>query len=145
MIRCDTTVDVARTPGDVFSFLDDFARAPSWMAACRELAPTTLEPHHVGTKLRYTYAQGSRLGAMDGVVSERDPPRRLAMRFADKMFEVDIAYTIESSGAGTRVELVREIVPRKLAAKLMSPMIRAAARKQVAADAAKLKQALEGR
>jgi carbon monoxide dehydrogenase subunit G len=142
MIRCEATIDVPRPPAEVFAFLDDPANNARYMSMCASLEETSAPPRGAGSTLRYRYKEGAGTGEMTGAVAVHQPPRRLAMTFADAMFDVLVAYAVAPSGGGSRVEHVVEIAPRKFAAKLMTPLIRLGARKQMAKDMAKLKDLL---
>ena len=139
MIRCEVMLEVGRPPADVFAFVDDIGKAPQWLGRCVEIQQTSPPPKRVGTTLRYFYKEGGRRGEMDGVVTEYEKDKRLAMSYSDKMFDVAVAFRFEPSGFGTKVQHNVEITPKAFVAKLMSPMIGAATRKQVERDTAKLK------
>ena len=145
MIEYQVQVDVSRPPSEVFAFLDDVRQTPRWLERCTEIQQTTPGPKGVGTKLRYAYADRGRSGTMEGTVTEYEKDRRLAMRFIDPMLDVQVGFRVEPAGAGARIVHRVEITPRNLMAKMMSPMISAATKKQVDADTAKLKAMLEAR
>jgi uncharacterized protein YndB with AHSA1/START domain len=96
----------------------------------------------VGSKLRYRYKEGSREGEMDGEVTAYDKPKRLTMRYTDKMMRVDVAFELSPEGSGTRLVHHVEIEPRSFFIKLMQPLIRGATRKQTEGVVGKLKELL---
>jgi uncharacterized protein YndB with AHSA1/START domain len=142
MIECENTIDIARAPAEVFAFIDDAARMPSWITSCIALEQTSPPPRRLGSTLHYTFKQGARPGTMDGSVTEYQPPRRLAMRFGDAGFTVTVAFRVEPAGGGARVTQSLQIEPRTLFGRLMTPLIRAGTRRQLAGDNARLKSLL---
>jgi len=143
MIHCEIQLDVARPPAEVFAFVDDVSRAPQWLSRCAAIEQTSPPPKRVGSTLHYTYREGTGSGTMDGTVTAYDKDRRLTMHFIDRTFEVEVGFRFEPAGAGTRIAHAVTITPKTGMMKLMAPMIRGATRKQIAQDAARLKQLLE--
>lgn len=141
MIRCEIRLDVARAPSEVFAFVDDVSKAPRWLSRCASIEQTSPPPKGVGSTLRYTYRGGP--GTMEGTVTAYQKDRDLAMRYQDRMFDVDVAFRFQPQGTGTTIEHSVAIEPKGFVVKLMSPMIRAATRKQIAHDTAMLKRLLE--
>lgn len=142
MIQCEHTIDIARAPAEVFAFIDDSRRMPEWITSCVAVEQTSPAPRRVGSTLHYTFKQCARPGTMDGTVTEYQPPRRLAMRFGDSGFTVTVAFRVEPAGGGARVTQSLQIEPRTFFGRLMTPLIRAGTRRQVAGDNAKLKALL---
>lgn len=80
---------------------------------------------------------------MDGVVTEYEPGKRLGMKYTDRMFEVSIGFDVAPNGNGSHVTERVSIEPRRLVARLMTPLIRRATRWQTNKDMAALKRMLE--
>lgn len=143
MIRVEKQIDVARPPAQVFAFLDDIQQTPKWLQRCTHIEQTTPGPKAVGTRLRYSYQDQGRSGTMEGVVSEYEKDRRLAMAFTDPMMDVRVGFRVEPAPGGSRIVHEVEIEPRNFVAKMMTPMISSMTRKQIDSDTEKLKQMLE--
>ena len=143
MIRCEIGLDVARTPSDVFAFVDDTTKAPLWLSRCVGIEQTSPPPKRVGTALHYSYKEGGRAGTMVGAVTAYEKDRQLTMRYEDRMFDVEVGFRFEPTGSGTRIAHAIEITPKAFMARLMAPMIRGATQKQIAQDTATLKRLLE--
>jgi hypothetical protein len=145
MIEHAVNLSIGRPATDVFGFLEEVGNAPKWLGRCVELKKTGGAATGVGTKLSYAYKDGSRSGTMDGQITEYQPHERLAFLYSDKMMEVAVGFRLSSSGQDTQVDHWVRITPKNFLMKLMSPMIRAATKKQMATDTAKLKALLEER
>ena len=86
MIRCEVRFEIARNPEAVFAFVDDVRNAPRWLGRCKDLQPTSPPPKGVGSTLRYFYTDpGGHQGEMEGVVTEYEKHRRLAMKFPGEL------------------------------------------------------------
>lgn len=144
MIRSESSIHIARPVGDVFTFVDDISKAPSWLESCAEIKQVSPGVKGVGTKLHYAYRQGGHVGEMDGVVTAYEKDGRLEMKYADGTFEVEIQFRFASEPGGTALAHSIAITPKRFLARLMSPMIRRMNCKQVADNLSRLKQQLEG-
>jgi hypothetical protein len=144
LIKHDVALDVARPIAEVFAFLDDTVNTPKWVHFCVELKKVTPGPSAVGQKLRYAYKRGFASGLMDGEITGYEKDRALAYRYTDKTMDVAVGFALASAGGGTRLDHWVEITPRNFLGRLMSPIILAATKRQMATDTATLKQILEG-
>jgi len=145
MIRCEASLDVARTKSDVSAFLDDFSQAPTWLAMCARLEQTSPAPRRVGSTLRYSSKAGGRIKPMNGTVTAYEPGRQLAMTFTDRHFQVAVSYRLETAGAATRFTHTIEIETLSFPMKLTTPVIRAGTRRQLARDTQTVKERLSAR
>jgi uncharacterized protein YndB with AHSA1/START domain len=69
-------VEIERPPSEVWSFLNDTARLPEWIAEFAAAQDESDGPAGVGAVVHYTLRQGNRSGTFE--IVEWDPPRRLA-------------------------------------------------------------------
>ena len=142
MIDCSAEFDVPKPPSAVFALLDDFSATPRWNSRCLEVKQVSPGPHQQGARLLYVYRDPGRQGQMDGEISTYEPNRALQMRYEDRMMEVSVGFTLEPNGSGTHVRHRIQITPRTFLARLMTPLIRGATRKQTDESMAKLKELL---
>ncbi len=143
MNYAEASVTIARRPDAVFQFVDDFAKAPSWLESCVELRQISGGPRAAGTPLHYAFLQDGRRGEMHGAVSVYDKPQQLEMKFSDRSFAVVVSIRCIATDTGTVVTHRLTIIPLTFFGKLMAPLIRAANRRQVASNMARLKVLLE--
>jgi uncharacterized protein YndB with AHSA1/START domain len=134
-------VEVRRTPAQCFAYVDDFAHAPHWNDLCVSLQRGGSDARE-GGGLVYTFKQGNRHGIMHGEILERDPPRRLLLRFGDRMFEIEVGFRFDAIPGGTRIEHSMQVEPRSFLTRLMSPLLRRVMKKQTAKQARALAAAL---
>jgi len=145
MIQSESTVLIAKPVSEVFTFIDDFSQAPSWLESCIELTQASPGSRAVGSSLHYKHRQGGHAGEMDGTVTAYEKDAQLEMKFADPMFEVVIAFRCAPDTTGCMVTHSIAITPKGLMSKLMTPMIKAGNVKQVNSNVSRLKDLLEKR
>ncbi len=145
MIRKECSIEIARPVHEVFAFVDDPAKAQEWLGLCVSLSQVTPGPKQVGTRMHYVYRQGGKTGEMDGEVTAYVADQLLGMKFQDKLFEAGLEYGFVASPTGTVMKQSWEVEPKGFTARLMAPMIAAAAEKQIRQDMERLKTLLEGR
>ena len=138
------TVQVAAAPHDVFAIVDDTSRTPDWLSRCTRLDKLDDGPNQVGTPLRYYYRDGRRTGEMAGDIAVREPDRRLALRFVDKMMDVTVDFVTAPGDAPGSTSLTHTIdITTKGIGKIFTPMIKRGLPKQTIDAMEKLKALAE--
>lgn len=143
MIEATSSLLILRPVERVFAFVADFSQTPNWLEACVELRQVTPGPQSVGAGLYYRYRQGGRTGEMEGTITAHEPGGRLEMKFSEPAFAVEVSFQFLPSPGGTTVTHRIGITPKSTMARLMTPMISAGNRQQVAQNLARLKRELE--
>src|SRR5438045_8250939 len=111
-IQFQHTIDLPQSPEQVFGVLADVSQTPRWLARCTGIEVLTPGPLAVGTKLRYSYREGGRVGVMDGEVVERVENESLSFRYDDRMMQVGVHFSMKPAGAGTRLMHSIDITPK---------------------------------
>jgi carbon monoxide dehydrogenase subunit G len=101
-VRAALTVEIARTPEEVFDYLTDVANVPSWQSgvrsARREGDRIHESRHLLGRELSTTLA-----------IEEEERPRVFAIRAVDSPVPVTVRHELEPNQAGgTRLTVVGE-------------------------------------
>lgn len=127
-IRLAGTMQVARPPREIFSYLAEFEKTPEWLSPCVLVESRTPEPRGRGTRLHYVYREHGRDHAMEGEVTEWEPDRRLAFRYVDKFHFLGLEFNLvpENEGAATRIEHVLSFTPHRFLARILWPVFRLA-------------------
>lgn len=137
------TVDVRRSPAEVFAFLDDFANTPRWNTHCTQMEQTSPGPRVAGSKLRYAFNDNGRKGEMRGFVRDREDGRGFTMVFTDDALEVIIAFALTEAGSGTRLVHTVSVTPRSFLMKMIAPVFRGRTGKQIVEEVKRLKEIIE--
>ncbi|HEY8407971.1 MAG TPA: SRPBCC family protein [Gaiellaceae bacterium] len=101
-MRAELTIEIARTPEDVFDYLTDVSNLPSWQsgvhAARRDGDRIHESRHMLGRELSTTLA-----------IEAEERPRVFAIRALDSPVPFGVRHELEPDGAGgTRLHVVGE-------------------------------------
>jgi carbon monoxide dehydrogenase subunit G len=134
-VRAELSVEIARTPEDVFDYLTEVSNLPAWQSgvhSARREGETIHESRHLlGRELQTRLA-----------VEEEERPRVFAIRAVDSPVPFAVRHTLEPSGGGTRLTVVGEGDAGMLPGFAAGIMARRAER-QFRKDFERLKQLLE--
>jgi hypothetical protein len=139
------SVEIARSPEDVFAYVDELARHGEWQEQIRSVELETDGPTRVGTRATEVRKLGNREQTMTYEITEHDPPRTFAFKGLDGPLRPLGRGTVEPVGDGSRSRLTLEFdfESRGLMGKLMRPMALNMAGKQIPKDQQRLKERLE--
>ena len=144
MAPITTSIEIARRPEDVFAYLDDLGSHAEWQEQLVSAEQQGDGPTRVGTKSSERRRMGKREQTISYEVTEHDPPRAFAFRGIDGPVRAIGRATVEPLGDGSssRLSLVLDFEGHGLG-KLLLPLVRSQARKQVPKDQERLKERLE--
>ena len=143
MIKSESSVEIAKSVGQVFAFVEDYSKAPTWLESCVELRQTSSGPKQAGAAMHYVYREGGGKKEMDGTITAYGRDRQLTMNFVDSKFGVQIDFLLGPSSQGTLVTHSIAIEVTGFFGKLMSGMIEAGNKKQVTNNLSRMKLLLE--
>src|SRR5580765_7947532 len=125
------TIDIARSPEDVFAYIDDLSRHGEWQGMIQEVHVETEGPTRVGTRAREKRQVPGGVREMTYEITKHDPPRRASFRGIDGPVRVVGTVTVTPiDGGGSRVSLEIDLVGHRLG-KLIVPLARKQMRKDV--------------
>ena len=138
------SVEISRPAEEVFAYLDDLARHGEWQEQIVSVTVDPAGPTKVGTKATERRRMGRREQAVTYEVTEHTPPRSFAFRGINGPIRPVGRGTVEPVGEGsrTRVTIELDFAGHGLG-KLLLPLVRSQARKQVPKDHQRLKEQLE--
>jgi uncharacterized membrane protein len=143
MARIATSVEIARSPEDVFAYIADFPRQPEWQEGLVSVKVETEGSTRVGTRVVHRRKLGPQTVATTSEITAYDPPQVIGFRGIDGPIRAEGSQRVDPAGDGSRVRFEMELEGHGLG-KLMLPMARRQATRQVAASHEKLKRILEG-
>jgi uncharacterized protein YndB with AHSA1/START domain len=139
------SIEIARGPEEVFAYLDQLDRHGEWQGAIVAVKLETEGATRVGTRAVDTrrVPGGQRDVAYE--ITEHDPPRRSSFRGLNGPIRPVGTVTVEplDDGSRSRVTIELDLQGHGLFGKLIAPLARRDARRQVPQDQARLKQRLE--
>jgi uncharacterized membrane protein len=143
MASIATSVEIARSPEDVFAYITDVSRHPEWQEG---LVSANLEsdgPVRVGSRVLHKRKLGFTTIAAPSEITAFNPPEVVGFRGLDGPIRAEGSQRVERVGDGSRVSFEMEMRGHGLGV-LMLPMARRQAARQVATSHERLKRILEG-
>jgi uncharacterized membrane protein len=136
------SIQIARSPEEVFAYLDDLGRHGEWQDQIVGVRVDTEGPTHVGSRATETRRVPGGPREFTYELTEHDPPRKASFRVVNGPVRPFGTISVEPSNGGSRVTLQIDFEGRGLG-KLLAPLARRDARKQVPKDQQRLKERLE--
>jgi carbon monoxide dehydrogenase subunit G len=131
-VRAELTIEIARTPEDVFSYLTDVSNLPTWQAGVRS---ATLQDGRIEESRSLL---GREFETTVEIV-EQEEPRLFTLHALDGPVDLTVRHELEPTDGGTRMTVTAEGDVPGFAAGLL---VRAA-EKQLRKDFVRLKEILE--
>jgi uncharacterized protein YndB with AHSA1/START domain len=138
-MRVEESIEIDRTPEDVWAFVADPQNDPRW---CRKVK--SVDP--IGeSRWRVLHKPVPMRPAMELVVEriEAEPPRRLTVREEDEASVFEVEYRLEEAGSGTQFTQVSEFEWKRLP-KILHGTFARGVRRDLRGQLRALKGLLEG-
>jgi uncharacterized protein YndB with AHSA1/START domain len=102
MIEFSVETEIARAPAEVFAYVADPAKLPTWQRNTVSVTQEGDGPVGVGTRLHEVHRAGGR--ELESVVEVREfePGRVFALKLIDGPLPLDVRLTFSPAGRGTR-------------------------------------------
>jgi uncharacterized membrane protein len=144
MAPISSTIEIDRSPEDVFAYIDDLARHGEWQDQIVSVEVLTEGPTRVGSRAAEVRHVGGGDRKVTYEITEHDPPRRASFRGIDGPVRPVGTVTVEPAGDGSRsrVTIELELVGHGMG-KLVAPVAMREAKKRMPEDQARLKERLE--
>jgi carbon monoxide dehydrogenase subunit G len=131
-VRAELTIEIARTPEDVFSYLTDVSNLPDWQAGVKSATQRDgrIEESRsmFGRELQTTFE-----------ILDEEQPRLFTLRAVDSPVSFTVRHELAPAGGGTRLTVTAEGDVPGFAAGLLARR----AEKQIRKDFERLKEILE--
>ena len=139
-------VDIDAPPAKVFRVLDDPDNIVKWSAGVVENEQLQEREEKVGSTFRQVYSEKGREMEFQGVVTRYEKDRALGVHLEGSGFNLDVDYTLEAQGQGTRLVQDSEVQFKglwKIMGFLMAPFLKKAGCAQLTEDFGRLKALCE--
>ena len=139
------SIEINRRPEDVFAYLDDVKRHGEWQQQIVDVLRQDDGPLKVGSRVTETRRVPGGDRKMTYEVTEHDAPRQSSFRVLDGPIRAVGTVAVEPVGDGSRsrVKITIDFTGHGLGGKVLLPMAKAQARKQIPKDQARMKELLE--
>jgi uncharacterized protein YndB with AHSA1/START domain len=142
MTPITASIDIARSPEEVFAYLADVSRHPEWQSGLQEVKADADGPLRAGARFVERRKVPGGVRQMTIEMTEVDAPSGMAFRGVDGPVRVVGKATISPADGGSQVTVEIDFEGRGLG-KLLLPLVRSQARKDVPRDQQRLKERLE--
>jgi uncharacterized membrane protein len=139
------SIEINRRPEEVFAYLDDVKRHGEWQDHIVDVQPQGDQPMGVGKRVRETRRVPGGDRSTTYEITEHDPPRQSSFRVLDGPVRAVGTVTIVplDDGSRSRVTITIDFQGHGLGGKVLLPLAKSQARKQIPKDQAKMKELLE--
>jgi uncharacterized membrane protein len=145
MAPISESIEIDRRPEEVFAYLDDVERHGEWQEQIVAVEPQGDRPMGVGKRVRETRRVPGGDRSMTYEITEYDPPRQSSFRVLDGPVRGVGTIVVEPAGDGSRskVTFTIEFEGHGLGGRVLVPLAKSQARKQIPQDQARMKELLE--
>jgi carbon monoxide dehydrogenase subunit G len=131
-MRAELSIEIARTPEDVFAYLSDVSNLPEWQSGVRAAEQN-------GDCIEETRSFLGREMHTTLEIVANEPPRVFTLKALDGPVRFTVTHELEPAGTGTRLRVAAEgDVPG-----FASGIVAQQAKRQFSKDFARLKEILE--
>ena len=141
-VRAVLTIEVARTPEDVFAYLTDVSNLPAWQSGVHTAQIEDAGAPRVGARIRESRHMLGRELNTTLEITEYDAPRVFSLRALDSPVPFIVRHELEPSGGGTRLT-VTGVGDASLLPGFAAGIMARRAEKQFRKDFERLKKRLE--
>ena len=142
MIEFSVETEIARPPSEVFAYVTDPAKLPTWQRNTVSVRQEGDGPIGVGTRLHEVHRAGGRELESVVEVSEFEPDRLFALRMIEGPLPLDGRITLAPTAAGTSLTFSGSGEPSG-AMRLAGPLLGRTLKRQFARHCENLKEVLE--
>ncbi len=144
MSKIVESIEVGRSPEDVFAYIDQLERHGEWQTQIISVTRETEGPTRVGTRATDLRKVPGGKQSVTYEITDYDPPRRVSFRGVNGPIRPIGSMTVESVEEGrSLITLELDLRGHGLLGALLGPLARSDARKQVPKDQRRLKERLE--
>jgi carbon monoxide dehydrogenase subunit G len=141
-MRAELTIEVARTPEDVFAYLTDVSNLPAWQSGVHTAQIEDAGEPRLGARIRESRHMLGRELNTTLEITEYDPPRVFSLRALDSPVPFVVRHELELTDGGTRLT-VTGLGDAGLLPGFASGIMARRAEKQFRKDFERLKKLLE--
>ncbi|TML67325.1 MAG: hypothetical protein E6G14_12850 [Actinobacteria bacterium] len=138
------SIEINRSPEDVFAYIDDLERHGEWQSQIISVTRETEGPTRVGTRATDLRRVPGGKQSVTYEITEHDPPRKASFSGLNGPVRPVGTVTVEPAGEGrSKVTLELDLQSHGLLGLIVGPLARSQSRKLVPEDQKRLKERLE--
>jgi uncharacterized protein YndB with AHSA1/START domain len=138
------SIEIARSPEDVFAYIDALERHAEWSDGIISSTRDTPGPTRVGSRATDLRKVPGGKQRVTYEITEYDPPRKASFKGVNGPVRPVGSVSVEPTGEGrSRLTVELELQGHGLLGLIMAPIARSQARKEVPQDQRRIKERLE--
>lgn len=141
-MEAELTIEIARSPEEVFGFLTDVANVGTWQSGVQRAEIVGGGEARAGARISESRTMLGRELHTTLEIVDYEPPRLFTLRALDAPVAFTVTHELEPAGEGTRLHVVAEGDPGLIPG-FAAALVARRAKKQFEKDFAKLKSQLE--
>ena len=143
MASFEHTVEIPRSPEEVFPWLLEQDKVPRWTGSLEryEQLDGSLR---TGSRVRQVLDVSGRTIDVELEITRYDPPRGAETRFETNGIKVVTAYALQPNGGGTRLTQSLEAKAGGLGARMLLPVVQPRLEQKLTEDLERLREVLTG-
>jgi len=107
-VRAELTVEVARTPEDVFAYLTNVSNLPAWQSGVHSAQIEDAGPPRTGARIRESRHMLGRELNTTLEITGYDPPRTFVLKALNSPVPFTVRHELAASDGGTTLTVVAE-------------------------------------
>jgi len=144
MTKIVESIEIARSPEDVFAYIDQLERHGEWQSQIVSSRRETDGPTRVGTRATDVRRVPVGKQSVTYEITEHEPPRKASFKGVNGPVRPVGTVTVEPAGEGrSRLTLELDLQGHGLLGMVFAPLARSQSRKLVPQDQKRLKERLE--
>jgi len=108
-MKITSSIEIESTPSEVFKWIEDPERAKAWMSSVSETEIFHETSNRVGTTFREIVEDDDGSMEMQSTITKFTEDKQNAFHLESKVNVVDVEYTLEEFGGGTRLHYHADI------------------------------------
>ena len=144
MTKIVESIEIARSPEDVFAYIDQLERHGEWQSQIVSSRRETDGPTRVGTRATDVRRVPVGKQSVTYEITEHEPPRKASFKGVNGPVRPVGTVTVEPAGEGrSKLTLELDLQGHGLLGMVFAPLARSQSRKLVPQDQTRLKERLE--
>lgn len=143
-MKLQYSIEINRPAADVFAYLADHERMPTWISTLEASTPSVAGPLSLGSKFSQEHVERGKRIRFAGEVSEYEDASKLTLLLCNDDASIALRFLLEEQTGRTRLEQITEVKLNNMMLRMMAGAFESTVRERMKSDFETLKAHLEG-